>query len=75
MYVKHYKLSRNKKLELMKYFVGGSTARTTAELVGVRNTVVRFFHKLRTRAIADLVVFEKGNEVEELLAKWQCLVF
>ena len=44
MYVKHCKLTRNKQLELMKYFIAGSTARTTAELLRIqRNTVVRFF--------------------------------
>ena len=49
MYVKHCKLSRNKQLDLMKYFVSGSTARTAAELAGIhRNTAVRFFHKLRS---------------------------
>ncbi|MFM7857545.1 MAG: IS1595 family transposase, partial [Flammeovirgaceae bacterium] len=32
--MKHCKLSRNKQLELMKYFVAGSTARTAAELAG-----------------------------------------
>jgi transposase len=50
MYVKHCKLSRNKQLELLKYFVAGSTARTAAELAGIhRNTAVRFFHKLREK--------------------------
>ena len=49
MYVKHCKLSRNKQLELMKYFVAGATARTAAELAGVhRNTAIRFYHKLRS---------------------------
>ena len=49
MYVKHCKLSRNKQLDLMKYFVAGSTARTAAKLTGIhRNTAVRFFHKLRS---------------------------
>ncbi|WP_182417585.1 IS1595 family transposase [Bartonella sp. HY038] len=48
MYVKHCKLTRNKQLELMKYFIAGSTARTAADLAGIhRNTAVRFFHKLR----------------------------
>ena len=43
------KIAKNH-LELMKYFVAGSTARTAAELAGVhRNTAVRFFHKLRHR--------------------------
>lgn len=49
MYVKHCKLSRNKQLELMKYFVAGVTARTAADLTGIhRNTAIRFFHKLRS---------------------------
>jgi transposase len=34
MCVKHCKLSRNKQLELLRYFVAGSTARTAAELAG-----------------------------------------
>ena len=50
MYIKHCKLSRNKQLELMKYFVVGSTARTAADLAGIhRNTAIRFFHKLREK--------------------------
>ena len=50
MYIKHCKLARNKQLELMKYFIAGSTARTTAELAGIhRNTAVGFFHKLREK--------------------------
>ena len=32
----------------MKFFVSGTTARTTAELVGIhRNSAIRFFHKIR----------------------------
>jgi transposase len=50
MYVKHCKLSNNKQLGLMKYFVAGTTARTAADLVAIhRNTAVRFFHNLRVR--------------------------
>lgn len=50
MYIKHCKLSRQKQLELLKYFVAGSTARTAAELADIhRNTAVRFFHKLREK--------------------------
>lgn len=48
MYVKHCKLTRNKQLELMKYFVAGATARTAADLANIhRNSAIRFFHKLR----------------------------
>ena len=50
MYVKHCKLSNNKQLELMKYFVAGTTARAAADLVEIRrNTAVRFFHNLRVK--------------------------
>jgi len=50
MYIKHCKLSRNKQLELIKYFIAGSTARTAADLAGIhRNTAVRYFHKLRQK--------------------------
>ena len=50
MYIKHCKLSKNKQLELMKYFIAGATARTAADLVGIhRNSGVRFFHKLRVK--------------------------
>ena len=50
MYIKHCKLSKNKQLELMKYFITGATARTVADLVGIhRNSAVRFFHKLRVK--------------------------
>ena len=50
MYVKHCKLSKNKQLELMKYFIAGSTARTTAELTNThRNTTIRFFQKLKEK--------------------------
>lgn len=51
MYVKHCKLSRNKQLELMKYFIAGVTARTAADLTDIhRNAAIRFFHKLRARS-------------------------
>ena len=50
MYIKYCKLSKNKQLELIKYFIAGATARTAADLVGIhRNTAIRFFHKLRVK--------------------------
>jgi len=65
MYVKHCKLSRNKQLELMKYFVAGSTARTAAELSGVhRNSAVRFFHKLREK-----IALKQQNRKEQFCGK------
>jgi len=48
MYVKHCKLTRYQQLELIKYFVAGTPARTAADLASVhRNSAIRFFHKLR----------------------------
>ncbi|QGP56934.1 Transposase (plasmid) [Piscirickettsia salmonis] len=50
MYIKHCKLPKNKQVELMKYFIAGSTARTAADLAGIhRNTAIRFFYKLREK--------------------------
>ena len=50
MYLKHCKLSKNKQLKLMEFFVAGTTARTAAELANVhRNSAIRFFHKLREK--------------------------
>ncbi|PEQ17382.1 IS1595 family transposase, partial [Piscirickettsia salmonis] len=35
MYIKHCKLPKNKQIELMKYFIAGSTARTAADLTDI----------------------------------------
>ena len=50
MYITHCKLSKSKQLARMKYFVGGATASTAADLTAIqRTTAVRFFHNLRPR--------------------------
>ncbi len=65
MYVKHCKLSRSQPLELMQYFVAGSTARTAADLASIhRNTAVRFFHTLRER-----IALKQQNRSEQLCGK------
>ena len=65
MYVRHCKLGRNKQLELIKYFVSGTTARTAAELTGIhRNTAVRFFHKLRVK-----ISIKQQNRSEQFCGK------
>ena len=65
MYIKHCKLSRSEQLELIKYFVAGSTARTAGDLVGIhRNTAVRFFHKLREK-----IALKQHNRSEQLCGK------
>ena len=70
MYVKHCKLTRNKQLELMKYFVAGATARTAADLCNIhRNSAVRFFHKLRcaiaTKQLERAAQFAGEVELDE----------
>ena len=65
MYVKHCKLGRSEQLDLMKYFVAGSTARTAADLIGIHhNTAVRFFHKLREK-----IALKQQNRSEQLCGK------
>ena len=45
---RYSRLTINQRNKLLEHFVAGSTARTTAELVGLnRNTVRLFFHRLR----------------------------
>jgi transposase len=65
MYIKHCKLARNKQLELIKYFVAGSTARTAADLAGIhRNTAIRFFYKLRQK-----IALEQQDRIEQFCGK------
>ena len=48
MDLRYSRLTINQRNKLLEHFVAGSTARTTAELVGLnRNTVRLFFHRLR----------------------------
>jgi transposase len=48
MNIKRSKLTKKQKLKLIEHFVAGTTARTTADLIGVnKNTAQLFFHKLR----------------------------
>ncbi|OAJ35669.1 hypothetical protein A0O36_00077 [Piscirickettsiaceae bacterium NZ-RLO1] len=65
MYIKHCKLSKNKQVELMKYFIAGPTTRTAADLAGIyRNTAIRFFHKLREK-----IVLKQQNLVKNFAGK------
>ena len=49
----------------MKYFVGGTTARTAADLTGIhRNTGVRFFYKLREK-----IAIKQQNRIEQFCGK------
>lgn len=65
MYINHFRLSRSEQLDLMKYFVAGSTARTAADLAGIhRNIAVRFFHKLREK-----IAIKQQNRSEQFCGK------
>ena len=58
------RLPRSIQIELIKYFVGGSTARSAAALTGVnRHTATLYFHKLR-----ELIAEQIDAEAPELLA-------
>ena len=65
------RLKQSIQIELIKYFVAGTTARSAAELSGVsRNTSILFFHKLRETIFACLEaengVLQSGEiEVDE----------
>ena len=69
MYERKSRLSAQKRARLLEHFVAGTTARATAELVGVhRNTAASFFTRLR-RVIAeeleDVSPFAGEVEVDE----------
>jgi transposase len=65
MYVRRSRLSRHKQYELLKLFVAGSTARASAEIVGVhRNTAAQFFMRLRQLIAGKLPSYELCGEVE-----------
>jgi transposase len=63
------RLTKKQVLKLMEHFVAGTTARTTAELVGVnRNTATKFFRRFReiiASKIEDNSPFEGEIEVDE----------
>lgn len=57
------RLARSIQLDLIKYFVAGSTARSAAALTGVnRHTATLYFHKLR-----EIIVENLAAEAPELL--------
>lgn len=65
MHLKHCKLSKKEQLRLIEYFVAGTPARTTADLVGVhRNSAIRFFHKLR-----ENIALKQQNRSEQFCGK------
>ena len=61
MGLKHSKLSPRQQDELLKLFIAGATARTTAELVGIhRNSAALHFRKLR-----ELIAAHQEREIRQ----------
>jgi transposase len=55
----------NLSLSAIEYFVGGITARASAELLGIQsNTAIRFFMGLRQLIASNLPSYELSGEVE-----------
>ncbi len=63
------RLSRDKQVRLVEYFVSGATARTAAALVGVnKSTAAYYFHRLReliAQALQDEMPLAGEIEVDE----------
>lgn len=65
MYVRKSRLTIAQQQRLIEYFVGGMTARASAEVLGIQaNTAIRFFMMLRQLIASNLPSYELSGEVE-----------
>ena len=65
MYVRKSRLTTAQQTRLIEYFVGGMTARASAELLGIQaNSAIRFFMMLRQVIASNLPSYELSGEVE-----------
>lgn len=65
MYVRKSRLSIHQQHRLIEYFVAGTTARASSELMGIQaNTAIRFFIRLRQLIASNLPSYELSGEVE-----------
>ena len=65
MYVRKSRLTAAQQTRLIEYFVGGMTARASAELLGIQaNSAIRFFMMLRQIIASNLPSYELSGEVE-----------
>ena len=65
MYKRKSRLRARQQSKLIEHFVAGSTARATAEVVGVQaNTAIRFFMHLRQLIASKLPSYRLCGEVE-----------
>jgi transposase len=65
MYVRKSRLSIHQQHRLIEYFVAGTTARASSELMGIQaNTAIHFFMRLRQLIASNLPSYELSGEVE-----------
>jgi len=65
MYVRKSRLTPRQQSKLIEDFVAGSTARASAEVVGVQaNTAIRFFMRLRQLISSKLPSYRLSGEIE-----------
>ncbi|WP_135082128.1 IS1595 family transposase [Terasakiella sp. SH-1] len=65
MYIRKSHLTLRQQSKLIEHFVAGSTARATAEIVGVQaNTSIRFFMRLRQLIASKLPSYRLQGEIE-----------
>ena len=73
LYKRKSSLRARQQSKLIEHFVVGSTARATAEVVGVQaNTVIRFFMHLRqwiASKVAELPIVRRGRGGRELFRR------
>jgi transposase len=63
MDLRYSRLTTNKRNRLLEFFVSGTTARTSAQIVGVnRNTARLFFHRLR------IIIAEEQEKLSPFIA-------
>ncbi|WP_135081955.1 IS1595 family transposase [Terasakiella sp. SH-1] len=65
MYIRKSRLTLRQQSKLIEHFVAGSTARATAEIVGIQaNTSIRFFMRLRQLIASKLPSYRLQGEIE-----------
>ncbi|WP_346504520.1 IS1595 family transposase [Terasakiella sp. SH-1] len=65
MYIRKSRLTLRQQSKLIEHFVAGSTARATAEIVGIQaNTAIRFFMRLRQLIASKLPSYRLQGEIE-----------
>ena len=73
MYIRKSRLSSRQQSRLIEHFVAGTTARASAELIGVQaNTAVRFYQHLRQIIASRIPSYQLEVEVDESYFGGRC---